>query len=589
MDSLMSMGGMDMSSAGMFYDLNTALARLFWYLVGGFLGLALLLRVVAALEVIRRKRLWRTRSIAHPTSPQGLVTQTYATVTAIIRELCYPQIIFLRERGPQWLSPPPLGRSLLLIFYWAIIIALLTFLAIADDAYYWERIGFRAAWVSVTQVPLVYFIASKISIIGQLSGTSYERLNWLHRWVSRTLLVSITVHGSFFVAEWARADFVQLELQMMPMVKYGLGAWAVLLWTVFSSLVPIRRMAYEVFVLQHIAAAAIFLWLLYVHVPSYARYNVWLSIGILVFSRFTGIVWSLWQNLATHGANARVSCMSIGYLAELRAMGCNMTLLTLRDVRFTWKAGQHMYLWLPGLGVLESHPFTLSNIPSTKPSGAAEFVIQAHSGFTRRLYDRALTAQRDEPLVFKTFVAGPFGCPPVWNAFETLILISAGTGASFTLPILESVLQEPYCVQTIDLLLLIKTKEHGTHYIERLRRCIDYAKSHGILLHMQVNVTEAYKVGCANSEDMVAIKQEKKEVAEVSTSTIRYSQKRVNIPEYIRNPVESSGGETSIVVCGGQKLVASVRNTVASLSNERAAHKGTGAQGIHLHVEEYCF
>jgi hypothetical protein len=36
-------------------------------------------------------------------------------------------------------------------------------------------------------------------------------------------------------------------------------------------------------------------------------------------------------------------------------------------------------------------------------------------------------------------------------------------------------------------------------------------------------------------------------------------------------------------------LVATVRNAVASLSDERAVHKGTGAQGIHLHVEEYCF
>jgi hypothetical protein len=53
--------------------------------------------------------------------------------------------------------------------------------------------------------------------------------------------------------------------------------------------------------------------------------------------------------------------------------------------------------------------------------------------------------------------------------------------------------------------------------------------------------------------------------------------------------VEATGGETSVVVCGGKSLVAKVRNCVAALSDERAVHKGTGAQGIHLHVEEYCF
>jgi hypothetical protein len=53
--------------------------------------------------------------------------------------------------------------------------------------------------------------------------------------------------------------------------------------------------------------------------------------------------------------------------------------------------------------------------------------------------------------------------------------------------------------------------------------------------------------------------------------------------------VEESGGETSVVVCGGKELTTCVRNSVASLSDERAVHKGTGAQGIHLHVEEFLF
>jgi hypothetical protein len=70
---------------------------------------------------------------------------------------------------------------------------------------------------------------------------------------------------------------------------------------------------------------------------------------------------------------------------------------------------------------------------------------------------------------------------------------------------------------------------------------------------------------------------------------IEYSYQRPNIAAFIRGPVEVTGGETSVAVCGGKSLVATVRNSVASLSDERAVHKGTGAQGIHLHVEEYCF
>lgn len=70
---------------------------------------------------------------------------------------------------------------------------------------------------------------------------------------------------------------------------------------------------------------------------------------------------------------------------------------------------------------------------------------------------------------------------------------------------------------------------------------------------------------------------------------IIYLNCRPDISQFIRAPIEATGGETAITVCGGKSLVAKVRNSTAKLSDERAVHKGTGANGIFLHVEEYCF
>ena len=91
-----------------------------------------------------------------------------------------------------------------------------------------------------------------------------------------------TNHGMLFSSEWDRADLVCIELEMMPMVKYGLGLWAFLVWTTISSLVPLRRLCYEFFELQDIASAVVFLWLLHVHVPTYASYNVWMAVAFAV-------------------------------------------------------------------------------------------------------------------------------------------------------------------------------------------------------------------------------------------------------------------------------------------------------------------
>lgn len=59
---------------------------------------------------------------------------------------------------------------------------------------------------------------------GLIVGKSHERLNWLHRWVGRTVLVTASVHGWRFYTDWVRADFVEDQIRMMPMIKYGFGA-----------------------------------------------------------------------------------------------------------------------------------------------------------------------------------------------------------------------------------------------------------------------------------------------------------------------------------------------------------------------------
>lgn len=62
---------------------------------------------------------------------------------------------------------------------------------------------------------------------------------------------------------------------------------------------------------------------------------------------------------------------------------------------------------------------------------------------------------------------------------------------------------------------------------------------------------------------------------------------RPALDSIIRRPVEEALGETAVVVCGGLSITADARTYVANLSDERAVHKGTGAQGIYLFTETY--
>lgn len=568
--------------------------------------------------------------------------QIYATATAIGREMSYPQIhiggVF------SWLSPPPMGRVLVLAVYFSVIAYMLCYKSIIKDAYYYERIAFRAGWISATQVPFVYLLSQKSSIIGFLIGSSHERLNWLHRWVSRTLLLSVTIHGGFFFREWMLADFVAFEIQTMPMVKYGIGCWAILVWTFLSSLSPLRRMAYEVFVMQHIAAGVIFLWVMYVHVPSYAQYNVWFAIAALLSDRVVRTALLIINNVRLKVTSSCNRTQRIGHEVRLEAINSEITVVTIKDVHLSWKAGQHVYLWLPRLGPLESHPFTIAT-PYKSPDEChcheIQFAIKTQSGFSKRINNYA-TKHASSSLT--GFIAGPYGAPPSWQAYESLILISASTGASYTLTILEDILfrSNNTCTKRLSFLMTVRDRSHAAYYEARLTTALAHAKAVGIELDIEIAITgEGSDAGSTLSAQStrgaisLSEKNEKNNVPNVlvqsvspsaaSTSTsassasssieqgaccsapkisacccsgivntgneaqIVYSFLRTDICAFIRRTVEMTGGETSIAVCGGKSLVARVRNSVAKLSDERAVHKGTGAQGIHLHVEEYAF
>ncbi|KAH6635757.1 hypothetical protein F5144DRAFT_155238 [Chaetomium tenue] len=609
----------------MFSPLNTDLARRYWYTVAGFVGAFMLIRGVNFYKSQRRLRRKASNSIESPAKPSNRFLELWATLTAVVREASAPQL-HIPIRGFSWLTPPPLGRVIALLVYWILIIYMMSTDVIVKDAFFWERIGYRNAWVTVTQVPLLYLLASKCSIVGFLIGTSHERLNWLHRWVGRTMFVTASVHGWHFYTDWVRADAVEYQIKMMPSIKYGLGAWSVLLWTQISGLAPFRRMAYEIFVLQHLLSAIFFLWLISVHVPPSAQYNVWFAVAALSFDRVCRIALLLCQNVKVFPD--KLKCRGgqrIGHQARMKAVGDSITVVTIKDVHFKWRAGQHLYLWVPRVGLAEAHPYTIAcahQLPDTCICNSIQLVVRKHGGFSRRLHDFATKVGRKEHST--VFVSGPYGAPPRWDIYETIVLISASTGASFTLPILESLLQSKAtkCVKRVDFLLAARQGEEIDFYVSRLHELLERANEVGIEISVHIAVTQGpstfakhsgadiqtvdaasasssgSNVGKHMGEKFSAspadIEQPapavRKRASHTSTdSHVFHSSTRPDVDAFIRGPVEETGGETSVVVCGGPSLVARVRNSVASLSDERAVHKGTGAQGIHLFAEEYSF
>jgi hypothetical protein len=85
-----------------------------------------------------------------PSRLGNILLQAYDTVMAICREMAYPQIYWMSGPVSRYFNPPALGRCILLLAYWIVILTALwsnTILTPSSPnyAYKWEIVGFRAA------------------------------------------------------------------------------------------------------------------------------------------------------------------------------------------------------------------------------------------------------------------------------------------------------------------------------------------------------------------------------------------------------------------------------------------------------------
>lgn len=414
-----------------------------------------------------------------------------AFITATLREMSYPQPFMFKR----WVffNPPPLGRIYFVAGYIILILTLLFADSIVSGPMYYETIAFRAAWCSVGQIPLIFLLAQKNSIVGALINSSHERLNWAHRTVARCLLFTVTIHFGFFWREWSIYHVVESEIVMMPMVKYGMSAYFVLMWIVISSFAPIRNIRYEVFVVQHIISFIAFITLILMHVPNYARVYVLIAIGFYAFDRIFRTARLIYRNLSIFHKKSKgvLSCK-----AHLTALPGHATRITIVNPPLrSWSPGQHVFLSFPTISPFQSHPFTIAS-PATSESGDLSFIVRAHAGFSGRLYNRAksllpTTSQSSQEKSYLVILDGPYGRPPNFLQYDTLVLIAGSTGATFTIPILLHALQSPLpkCIRRIEFLWIVKSGSNFDWFTKEIQLALQLADKSDITLEITCCVT----------------------------------------------------------------------------------------------------
>lgn len=99
----------------------------------------------------------------------------------------------------------------MIVAYFGFLLVLEFMHVSTGDNQTWQSMGVRAGWLSVAQLPLLILLANKRNLIGLVTGVTFERLNVLHRWVARGLLLTTSLHFGLQSTGWAKAGVMKLE------------------------------------------------------------------------------------------------------------------------------------------------------------------------------------------------------------------------------------------------------------------------------------------------------------------------------------------------------------------------------------------
>ncbi|KIP02610.1 hypothetical protein PHLGIDRAFT_78922, partial [Phlebiopsis gigantea 11061_1 CR5-6] len=289
----------------------------------------------------------------------------------------------------------------------------------------------RGGFLALAQFPVVFLFATKNSVVSLLlgPGNGYEKLNYVHRWSGRGLFLCAGVHGAL----WIR-NHLQYGLPIIGEQKEtsGVAAFGTLCIIVLTSLRPARRYLYQFFYFTHVLGFVAFFITICYH-TTYA--SPW-----------------IFPPLAFYGLDLLMRMLRYNIKdATLVPVDGNMTLIHVHDCDGGWQAGQHVRLRVFFNGrLLESHPLTICNAPpqtSATPTRTLTLAARVKGDWTRALNAYATEEQTRlslgsekaaPPVEVQVMLDGAYGGARIdLGAYESVLLLAGGSGATFTLGLLD--------------------------------------------------------------------------------------------------------------------------------------------------------
>ena len=306
----------------------------------------------------------------------------------------------------------------------------------------------RTGTLSILNMIPLFVLAGRNNPFIWLLGISFDTYNLIHRWIGRIVVLEAFAHGAFWMAEQVVEDpqtgwkMIAAAMASPGMILTGTIGLCAFLAILLQSPSIVRHAFYETFLHAHIILAIVSIVVVWLHLEGLPHQKQLLLPAILcwVVERFIRM-YSLMRNNLGGGVTK----------AEVEALPGDAVRITLRVAKpWKFRPGQHVYMYMPSVGLWTSHPFTLAwsqevnGTSNEKPLPVAKqdilasktvsmsLIVRRRTGFTERMWQKA---ERSHGGKFMTtaFVEGPYGNQS-FQSYGTVMLFAAGVGITHQVP-----------------------------------------------------------------------------------------------------------------------------------------------------------
>ncbi|EHK98074.1 putative Ferric/cupric reductase transmembrane component 2 [Glarea lozoyensis 74030] len=419
----------------------------------------------------------------------------------------------------------------------------------------------RTGILSVVNMVPLFIMAARNNPLMKWLNLSFDTFNLLHRWQGRIVVIEAVAHtAAWMVATVSTKGWagVQASINTSPLIMWGLVGTVAFVFISIQASSILRHAFYETFKYLHIASAILAIIAVWYHLKIAGVPQIMLVYGVVaiwVAERTLRIVTLIYRNVGSGGSKTLVEA--------LPGNACRVTIDMARP--WTFKPGQHAYLYMPSIGLFQSHPFSVAwseeaeKLDNEKLAmnrlevlemrkTTMSFIIRARTGFTAKLCKKA-EASPDGKFYTKCFAEGPYGGMHMMHSYGTVMLFAGGVGITHQVPHVRDLVagyaNGTVAARKIVLVWIIQSPEH----LEWIRPWMT-----SILAMDQRR--ESLRIML-----FISRPRSTKEIHSPS-ATVQMFPGRPNIETLIDMEMENQIGAMGVTVCGSGALSDDVRSAV---------------------------